>query len=137
MEHNNPDKQQRLEQANQLILLIAHNGRKFFNHRGRVSHFEFDHRGRIWFVDAYREARIYTHAPNSNWRGFSEGGTLHTAVLHLAAYIRTGKQTRVFGPWPHWYSNGDPWGYGKDMMTVQEGAQRLGIAPKISSITNS
>jgi hypothetical protein len=128
MEHKDPIKQERLEQANELLRLIAHSGRKFFAHNGRVSRFEFDYRGRIWFVDAYRETRIYTHAPNSNWRGFSEGGTLHAAVLHLRDYIRTGKQTKDFGPWPDWYSNGDPWGYGSDMLTIRDAAIRLGIA---------
>lgn len=129
MEHKDPHKQQRLDQANELLRLIAHSGRKFFAHSGRVSRFEFDYSGRIWFVDAYREARIYMHAPHSNWRGFSEGETLRAAVVHLRDYIGTGKQTKDFGPWPDWYSNGDPWGYGSDMQIVRDAAVRLGIAP--------
>jgi hypothetical protein len=34
---------------------------------------------------------------------------------------------RVFGPFPGWLSDGDPWGYGEDMERVREEAVRLGI----------
>ncbi len=129
------EKDKRLEQANELLKVIANCGRKFFFHNGRVSHFEIDGRGRVWFIDAYREARIYTHYIQGRWHGFSEGGTLRDLVIRLRDYILSGKQVgKVFGPFPDWYSDGDPWGYGSDMQFVYQSAVRLAIvsAPNIA-----
>jgi hypothetical protein len=125
------EKQDRLNKANELIALIAGCGRKFFAHNGRISHFEIDQRGRIWFIDAYREARIYTHFISGRWHGFSEGGTLRDLVIRLRDFISIGKKiTGVFGPFPDWYSEGDPWGYGQDMQKVAEKALELAISEK-------
>lgn len=122
------EKQKRLHNANELIKTIATCGRKFFCHSGRVSRFETDGRGRIWFVDSYDEARIYTHYTQGRWRGFSEGGTLRALVIALRDFISTGKQLGfAFGPWPDWYCDGDLWGYGDDMQTVRNTAGELGI----------
>jgi hypothetical protein len=124
-------KADRLKQANDLIQIIASCGRHFFSHDGRISKFELDARGRIWFVDAWREARIYTHYTQGVWHGFSEGGTLRDVVIRLRDFIRMGKQCgAAFGPWPGWYSQGDPWGYGSDMQVIAAAAYRLGIAGK-------
>jgi len=123
------EKQSRLESANQLLNAIASCGRRFFAHHGRVSRFELDAGGRVWFVDAYREARIYTHHANGHWRGFSEGGTLRSLVIALRDYIQTGKPipSGYVGPWPEWYSAGDPWGYGEDMAKISQAAMDLHI----------
>jgi hypothetical protein len=117
-------KQLRLEKANQLLKVIASCGRRFFAHQGRVSRFELDTGGRVWFVDAYNEARIYTHRTNGRWRGFSEGGTLRSLVIALRDYIQTGEPipSGYLGPWPDWYCAGDPWGYGESMKLVAEAA---------------
>lgn len=113
---------QRAEQANRFIEAIAGCGRKFFAHKGRVSRFEIDERGRVWFVDAYRPARIYTHY-DGRWDGFSEGGTLRSLVLTLRDFIRTGEAPKLnLGPWPAELCGGDLWGYGGDMDSVREAA---------------
>jgi len=123
-------KKERAEQANRFLAAIAGCGRQFFAHNGRVSRFAVDDRGRIWFVDAYREAKIYTACKWSRWRGFSEGGTLRALVLQLCDFIRTGTPASIhLGPWPDWICNGDLWGYGGDMETVRQAAQAAGVVP--------
>lgn len=122
-------KKDRADQASRFIAAIAGCGRKFFAHNSRVSRFEVDQRGRVWFVDAYRESRIYTHY-NGRWRGFSEGGTLRDLVIHLRDFIRTGAAPKLcLGPWPEWLCDGDLWGYGDGMDKVRQAAQAAGLAP--------
>lgn len=122
-------KKTRAEQANMFLAAIAGCGRRFFAHSGRVSRFEVDDRGRVWFIDAYREARIYTHY-KYRWRGFSEGGTLRGLVLQLRDFIRTGTPaTMHLGPFPDWVCNGDLWGYKGDMEIVREAAVTCGVVP--------
>ena len=123
-------KQDRVQKTNQLIQTIASCGHAFFSHQGRVSAFEIDARGRIWFVDAWRGARIYTHYTIGRWVGFTEGGTLRALVIALRDYIRTGNPipSGHLGPWPDWYSQGDPWGYGaENMQNIRKKAMLLGI----------
>ena len=110
-------------------MVIASYGRRFFTHQGRVSRFELDAGGRVWFVDAFAGARIYTHHTNGRWRGFSEGGTLRSLVIALRDYIQTGKPVPSghLGPWPDWYSAGDPWGYGDAMPLVTKAAVELNL----------
>lgn len=118
----------RSEQANLFLKAIAECGRRFFFHRDHVSRFEVDARGRIWFVDSYQDARIYTHY-EGEWRGFSEGGTLRSLVTHLRDFIRTGEpQKLALGPWPDWVCGGDLWGYGEAMEHVRQAATSLSIA---------
>ena len=120
-------KVERAEQANQFLEAVASCGRKFFAYNGRVSRFEVDGRGRVWFVDAYRERRIYAHY-QGDWRGFSEGGTLRSLVCTLRDFIRTGEQKPLhLGPWPDWICDGDLWGYGPDMETVRASAKACGL----------
>ena len=122
------DKQSRAESANELLMTIADSGRQFFHHGGNVSRFELDNRGRVWFIDGYNGARIYTHYTKGSWRGFSEGGTLRGLVVALRDYITQSKQIgQALGPFPGWYCEGDPWGYGSDMELVRNRALSLGI----------
>lgn len=133
--HGVATKKGRAEQASRFLTAIAGCGRKFFAHNGRVSRFEVDDRGRVWFVDSYREHRIYTHY-EGRWRGFSEGGTLRSLVCVLRDFIRTGEQQRLhLGPWPDWICNGDLWGYGADMATVRTAAEACGIVPPNASLS--
>lgn len=119
---------ERVRRANILISVIATTGRRFFFSRrdNRVAHFEMDDRGRIWFVDAHSNKRIYTHGTNGRWRGFGEGGTLRSLVCDLRDYILK-KPHRLSLAYPTWYSDGDPWGYGQDMQKVRDKADELGI----------
>lgn len=123
------EKQKRVDTANRMIAAISSCGRKFFNHKGRISHFEMDGRGRIWFIDGYTQKRIYTHCKWSKWRGFTEGGTLMALIQSLQKYIVTGDQPRLnLGPWPDYLCNGDLWGYGDHAMgCVREAAVNLGL----------
>lgn len=122
------EKQVRMQKANELISCISGCGRKFFFHNGKPSAFVFDSRQRVWFVDAYENKYIYTHYTMGRWRGFSEGGTLRDLVIRLRDYITKGETIgRALGPYPDWYSDGDPWGYGKDMKKVYNKALELGI----------
>lgn len=133
------DRHGRLHRANAMLQVIASCGRRFFSLRAdrpnwqgtdRVSRFEFDSRGRGWFIDKYDERRIYMPHPGK-WRGFSEGGTLQSLVRALYRYIMTGDPIPRghFGPWQGWLCDGDPWGYGDAMQAVREAAVRLGIIP--------
>lgn len=122
------DKQSRMEDVNKLLVSIATCGRQFFYHKGNISQFELDSRGRVWFVDGYSCKKIYTHYTRGAWHGFSEGGTLRGLIIALRDYIKNGKTIGyALGPFPVWYSQGDPWGYGADMQTVKQCAERLGI----------
>lgn len=122
-------KKERLEIANKLIDVIAACGRKFFAKEERVSKFEIDARGKIWFIDAYSQKRIYTHH-KGRWRGFTNGGTLRALVENLRDFINNGTQISnpyTFGPWPDHIAQGDLWGYGDDMQAVRDAALSLGI----------
>lgn len=88
-------KQERVEHANALIKVIAAHGRRFFycKSEDRTAHIELDARGRVWFVNDFRAARIYTHKPGCwNGMGFSHGGTLKALVEDMRDYIVRGEQ---------------------------------------------
>lgn len=125
----------RLEVANELIRVIATCGRCFFarplREDVRISYFELDPGGRLWFVDSWRGNRICLQNVNHPWRGFHQGGTLRSLVTQLRNFVRSGTPLRkgTLGPWPKSCCDGDLWGYGKDMETVREAARRLGLLP--------
>lgn len=83
------NKQERLELANQVIAEISKRGRRFFAHKDRIARLEIDARGRIWFVDAYTQKRVYTHYKHE-WRGFSNGGTLQALICRFRDFVRDG-----------------------------------------------
>lgn len=121
---------ERAKKANELVHAIGHCGRRFFYHLTRVSHFEVDEFGRVWWHDKYRPGKpVYTHKRGGHWRNFTEGGTLREIVERLRDYIAKGTPVPAnrFGPWPEWYCDGDLWGYGQDMQKVRDKAQELGI----------
>jgi len=119
---------ERLEKANQLIEVIANNGRKFFRHQDRVARLEVDGRGRVWYHDPYTQKRVYTHY-EGYWRKFTGGGTLRSLVISLKKYVKTGRKLSISHfYWPDWICGGDLWGYGEAMNPVREAAQELGIA---------
>ena len=122
-------KQDRVDLVNKIVRVIGDNGRNFFKYKDRYAKMEIGSRGHIYWIDEYTEARIYTHCEWSDWRGFSNGGTLKDVVKELRDFVRTGERVKVniFGPYPDWYCNGDLWGYGDDMKNVREAASGLGI----------
>jgi len=112
----------RVAEANRVLQIISNHGRRFFFHKERISQFEVDARGMIWFRDSWTDKPVYTHY-NGRWKGFSEGGTLRSLVIALRDYIRTGEpiSARWFGPWPQHICDGDLWGYGPSMDDVRSG----------------
>lgn len=89
---------ERIAQVNALVQIIGSHGRRFFFYRGaeglpgRFARMECDQRGQLWWVDDYREARIYLARTGfrSTWRGFSHGGTLRDLVERLYDYVTKG-----------------------------------------------
>jgi hypothetical protein len=125
-----PERHARAATVNAWLTVVAGCGHGFFGHKGRGAHFEVDPRGRIWFHDEYTQRRIYTHAPFSRgWRGFHHGGTLQALCRQLRDFIRSGTplSPSTLGPYPDWYSQGDPWGYGADMDIVRAAARQVGL----------
>lgn len=56
-------KQQRAEQVNLAIRIIADHGRRFFYSQAvnRYASMEVDARGKVWFIDDYTGKRVFTH----------------------------------------------------------------------------
>ncbi len=118
----------RLKRANELIGVIASCGRRFFRKGDRVANLEVDSHGRVWFVDAYKGTRVFTHY-KGGWRNFSGGGTLKRLIERLRDFVKQDRplpQTEL-GPWPEWVCGGDLWGYGDQMQQVRSAAIRLSI----------
>ena len=125
-------KEKRVEQANELIKLIATSGRKFFNYEDRtecggiISRFELK-KGRIYFVDGYTKVSMYAYAPKFLNHGFTQGGTMKAFVLDLAEWIRTGKPTNAKNGYGGVYC--DHWGYPPaDMTKIQQKSQEMGFS---------
>ena len=121
----------RLRSVNALIQVIACLGRRFFRDGARVSRIEMDERGRLWYQDCYfRADPQYLHNRHAMTGRWSIGGTLRDLVLAFKRHIMTGDpiNPRHLGPWPDWYSDGDPWGNGLgNMEIVRTTARSLGI----------
>jgi len=122
-------KQERLDNANEFILIISSCGRRFFQHNGFVSTLELSPTGRVFFIDYYTKKRIYTHRRFCRWDGFSSGGTMKMMVESMRDFITKGEMMNA-----DYFSEdmgngfGNPWGYGKDISIVREAAIRLGMA---------
>lgn len=125
---------ERLTVANRIIEAIASCGRRFLSMNSdrpgqpdpdaRVSRFELV-KGRVWYVDKYRGARIFVNC-EMHWRRgwgwrFSDGGTLLSLMQHLRDFIVKGTPINpaYFGPFPQWSCGGDLWGYGADMAVLR------------------
>lgn len=120
---------ERVEHANALIKVISEHGRKFFERNGVVATLELDKNGKVWFVDEYSKARIYTHY-HHRWHRFSHGGTLRDLVCAMRDYITKGKQLSIEWIAPTRWNpdNGDIWGYGKESAAaVRAAAAQLPI----------
>lgn len=116
-------KLERVAHANDLIKAIGSHGRRFFWNEcdQRFARLELDERGKVWFIDDYRGARVFTHQTNftNHWKGFSHGGTLRSLVESMRDYIVHGT------PIPRWriateqlYGDHDVWGYGAEASTA-------------------
>ena len=130
------EKQKRVEHANQLISIIASHGRKFFQGNDRMAKIELV-RGRVWFIDDYRGARIYTNKTTfgNDWGGFSHGGTMRSLVEKMRDYITAGVSIPLGHIAPTRIMDGghDMWGYGPEAcIAVRAAAKELPIiAPSL------
>lgn len=118
----------RLEKANDFIDRIATCGRKFLSNGLVVGHFQFDDRGRLWYVDQYANW-IWCHGTGPQFsRKFQDGGTMRTIVWRLSRYILNGWQLEYKHLYfPKWASDGDVWDYGEDMEKVRQKAKDLDL----------
>ena len=125
-------KRQRAEQVNQLIRIIADNGRRFFYSQtvNRYASMEVDQRGKVWFIDDYSGKRIFTHETvwGGKWRGFSHGGTLKDLVKKFRDYICTGEPLHPGYLGPERFNDSNIWGYDEEgMRAVREQAGALPV----------
>lgn len=115
----------RLENANKLLDKFKELG-NFFEDNGRL---ERDNRGRIWYTND-REHRVCISNQGKWWRT-NIGGTEQKIIKSLVQdYVKNGEciPDKLLGPWPDWYSGGDPWGYGSENAeTIRKTAVSLGI----------
>ena len=108
-----PVTNERIDQCNELIRLIASAGRKFFSDKdGYVSTLELGKRGRVLFVDYYTRRRIDTHA--HEWRGFTSGGTLRRLVELMRDYIKKGEKIPLWVIGNRRTDGTNVWGYPAD-----------------------
>ncbi|GIU39132.1 hypothetical protein TUM4637_40820 [Shewanella hafniensis] len=124
-----PKTNKRVKNANELIKVISEHGRKFFEHKGVIATLELDKRGRVWLVDEYSKARVYTHY-SGKWSGFHHGGTLRDLVCAMRDYITNGTLIPLdwIAPTRCNPENGDIWGYGKEAAAaVRAAAAQLPI----------
>lgn len=120
---NNDTKRARLEAVNELIEVIASNGREFFrDHTSQtVGHFKIKLNGHLYWFDEWSHKDIYMSG--SDWFHMQKchhGGTLRGLLMYLAGYIRTGIHDQG------WRLAGDYWGYdNRAMKPVEDAAARL------------
>jgi hypothetical protein len=128
-------KQERLENANELIRIIGSHGRRFFYSKERDTFARLELRnGRVWWVDDYRGGEVYTHRTglHNSWRGFSHGGTLRSLVEDMRDYITSGRKIErwkiVIRQLNSKGLENNIWGYSEeDATTVRERAYTLPI----------
>lgn len=131
-------KEQRLNNANELIQLIATTGRKFFNHSDRpgcfIGYFVLNE-GRTYFVDGYIKKPIYAYDHRYFGRKFTEGGTMQSLILDIAEWIRTGEPMNAKNGYGGVYCN--HWGYpAEDMAKIQAKAVEIGFSVGLSKDLN-
>lgn len=110
------DKIQRLAHANDVILSIASNGRRFFYSpiHDRVARLEITKCGRVWLHDEHSGKRVYIYR-SGRWPGFTHGGTMRSLIEAIRDYVRSGRpvQRGHFGPWRDGF---ELWGYAPTAM---------------------
>lgn len=125
---------ERMAHANELIRVISRHGRSFFwNEKAqRRASIEMDARGKLWWIDDYRGARVCMErfaGHETSWRGFSHGGTLKQLAQMMREYIKTGVRIPLgYICQPRLGSaDGDIWGYGADAEACRSEAAALPI----------
>ncbi len=122
----------RASNVNSLLCFIAERGQHFFEHNNKVSHFEIDEDGKISWLDEGTLERTTAVRYLESWNHFSEEEQIFFLVKDLWDHIATGDlvDRLHFGPWPKFFHNGDPWGYGLETMAdIRDAAAVLEIIP--------
>lgn len=121
------DKQKRVDIVNEIIKQISSRGRNFFLNKktGFIAHITIE-KGRLFFIDDYKQDRIYLHMPAyRRWQNFSHGGTMKGLILDFKHYIVTGEYSNHMNGYGGLYC--PHWGYEKeDMEAIQAKARELG-----------
>ena len=115
------ERQERLKSVNELIILIASCGRKFFRYKNNIARFEKSgERQKIWYIDRYTQKKVYPYPQAVGNPNFCEGHTLWCLVMDLRKYIMDGIQLVNL--------NSDYWGYhNEDIKKIYDKAYSLGI----------
>lgn len=115
---------ERLEKANQLIILIATTDRKFFESRGYIGLFMINEDNELTYIDEYTRKRVNIEKESIEWKDFNHGGTLKRFIFSLGQWIRGEKEYFL-----NMYSTS--WGYTlKGMSQIVEKARELGMIPE-------
>lgn len=103
------DKKERLEKINELLVIVASNGRNFLRSKkdGEISRFVIKGNGHVYYRDYYTKKEIRSTRAMHKYDGFSGGGTLQALVMDLGEWIRTGEYTNGKNGYgglfcPHW-----------------------------------
>lgn len=124
------DRTARLEKANAVISIIADNGH-IFHSNGQRSYFTlFNTATTVYFQDCFGGKIDISRTYTETWANFTEAGMMKSLVRALREYILMGTPVpaRHFGPWPLWFSYGDPWGYGPEAMAqIRAAVAELGV----------
>ncbi len=119
-------KEDRLQKANDLLKVIASCGRNFFASRNPLiegARFQFDSRFRIYYIDDYTGALVYTHH-DGEWKGFSHGGGLRRFVEVLRDFISRNEQLTAA-----YFCVENHWAYDEEsILKVRKSAIELGVA---------
>ena len=121
-------RQQRLEAVNELIQHIVnvdsdrHNPTLGTKVNGELHYgfFHFAPNGLLYFTDSYTK-KMFRPTERSNWRGFSEGGTIQHLVMQLAQFIMDGTKGHLNDTKEIW-----GWAYG-NMLKVRSKAFSIGF----------
>lgn len=105
-----PDKKERLEMVNQLIVFISERSRRFFycKSKDRTAYMKLKN-NRVYFVDDYTGEEVYAYSHHEDRNGFSHGGTLWALVCELSEFIRKGNDSNGRHGYGGLYS--EHWGY--------------------------
>lgn len=131
-------KEYRMKQANDLIMLIANRGRRFFDYTsvkrpgnisvlGSVSKFIIKN-NRVYFKDGYNQKEMFAY--NQHYLKYlTNGGTMKALVLDLSEFIRTGKPTNGNNGYGGVYAPPSHWGYPEEEMEeIRAFAEKIGFA---------
>jgi len=128
-------KAERIKIVNDIIKVIALNGRNFFlNNKDNDMAYFLEKNGRLYMYNEYNKSEMYLHTKYGYPpKRFHHGGTLWGLVKDFKDYIQKGGDTNHNNGYGGLYCN--HWGYDEDSMkAVRDTALKLGyLKPKDSA----